>query len=164
MDAHRLSGATRITPFQCPKKVVVLSATLALRNALAQDPDVAHLAALHAFCLDLFYRCSSESCLDVDVKSYVFGGQAPGLNDTAIGKAVDERHSWSEQLPREPSGLWDALLAFDTDSRDALFAHCVALSVNAVQESSNRRPRARSGRPACGSRRRRCRCSRTTLA
>jgi ParB family transcriptional regulator, chromosome partitioning protein len=117
--------------------------TLALRDALAQDPDVAFLAALHALCLKLFYRYTSESCLEIDVKTVVFGSQAPGLNDTSIAKAVDERHRrWSEQLPRESSELWDALTAFDPDSRDALFAHCVALSVNAVSETWNRRPRA----------------------
>jgi len=117
--------------------------TLALREALAQDPDVAFLAALHALCLKLFYRYTPESCLDIDVKSVVFGSQAPGLNDTVIAKAVDERHRrWSEQLPREAAELWDALTAFDPDSRDALFAHCVALSVNAVFEPWNRRPRA----------------------
>jgi ParB family chromosome partitioning protein len=117
--------------------------TLALRDALAQDPDVAFLAALHALCLKLFYRYTPESCLEIDVKSVVFGSQAPGLNDTAIAKAVDERHQrWSEQLPRESAELWDALTAFDPDSRDALFAHCVALSVNAVSETWNRRPRA----------------------
>ena len=117
--------------------------TLALRDALAQDPDVAFLAALHALCLKLFYRYTPESCLEIDVKSVVFGSQAPGLNDTAIAKAVDERHRrWSEQLPRELAELWDALTAFDPDSRDALFAHCVALSVNAVFEPWNWRPRA----------------------
>ena len=57
----------------------------------------------------------------LDVKSVVFGSQAPGLNDTAIAKAVDERHRrWSEQLPRESADLWDALTGFDRDSRDAL--------------------------------------------
>src|SRR5262249_55064138 len=77
--------------------------TLALRDALAQDPDVAFLAALHALSLKLFYRYTSESCLDIDVKSVVFGSQVPGLNDTAMAKAVDERHRrWSEQLPRAP--------------------------------------------------------------
>ena len=117
--------------------------TLALRDALAQDPDVAHLAALHALCLKLFYRYTPESCLDIEAKCVVFGSQAPGLGDTAIAKAVDERHRrWSEQLPRESAELWDALAAFDRDSRDALFAHCVALSVNAVYEPWNRRPRA----------------------
>jgi ParB family transcriptional regulator, chromosome partitioning protein len=116
--------------------------TLALRDALAQDPDVAFLAALHALCLKLFYRYTPESCLDIDVKSVVFGSQASGLNDTAVAKAVDERHRrWSEQLPRESAELWDALSVFDPDSRDVLFAHCVALSVNAVYEPWNRRPR-----------------------
>jgi hypothetical protein len=32
--------------------------------------------------------------------------------------------------------------ALDSDSRQALFAHCVSLSVNAVYEAYNRRPRA----------------------
>ncbi len=41
----------------------------------------------------------------------------------------------------------DVLQAFDADSRDALFAHCVAMSINAVYESWNRRPRARSATP-----------------
>ena len=119
--------------------------TLALRDALAQDPDVAFRAALHALCLRLFYRYTPESCLDIDVKSVVFAGQAPGLNDSGVAKAVDERHRrWSEHLPRESAELWDALCAFDPDSRNALFAHCVALSVNAVYEPWNRRPRALS--------------------
>jgi ParB family chromosome partitioning protein len=73
----------------------------------------------------------------------MFGGQAPGIGDTAIAKAVDDRHRrWSEQLPQEPGDLWDALLAFDVDSRHVLFAHCVGLSVNAVHEAWNRRVRA----------------------
>jgi len=45
-------------------------------------------------------------------------------------------------LPKEPGDLWGALQAFDGDSRHALFAHCVSLSVNAIYEAYNRRPRA----------------------
>jgi len=78
--------------------------TVALRDALAQDPDVAHLAALHAFCLRLFYRYALESCVEVDVKSYVFGSQAPGLNDTAIAKAVDEDGPSNCRVSRAISG------------------------------------------------------------
>ena len=117
--------------------------TLALRDVLAQNPDVAFLAALHALCLKLFYRYASDTCLEIEAKSVVFGTQAPGLNDTALAKAVDERHrKWAEQLPSEPADLWDVLVAFDADSRQTLFAHCVALTVNAVHESWSRRPRA----------------------
>lgn len=117
--------------------------TLALRQAIGGDFDTAFLAALHALCLKLFYRYGSDSCLEIDAKSIAFGQQALGLNDTALAKTVDERHRlWAEQLPRETGELWDALLAFDGDSRQALFAHCVALSLNAVFEPWNRRPRA----------------------
>ena len=37
--------------------------TLALRDALAKDPDIAFVAALHALCLRLFYRYGLDSCL-----------------------------------------------------------------------------------------------------
>jgi ParB family chromosome partitioning protein len=117
--------------------------TLALRRALGERPDIAFLAALHVLCLRLFYRYGSDSCLDVDAKSIAFGSQAPGLNDTPVAKGVDDRHhAWAEQLPREPGELWDVLLGFDRDRRQALFAHCIALSLNAVYEPWNRRPRA----------------------
>jgi ParB family chromosome partitioning protein len=117
--------------------------TLALRHTLGGDPNTAFLAALHVLCLKLFYRYGSDSCPEIDAKSIAFGQQAPGLNDSALAKAVDERHrAWAEQLPHETEDLWDALAAFDGDSRQALFAHCVSLSLNAVVEAWNRRPRA----------------------
>ena len=45
-------------------------------------------------------------------------------------------------LPDKPTELWDALTAFETDSRQALFAHCVSRAVNAMFETHDRRPRA----------------------
>jgi ParB family chromosome partitioning protein len=117
--------------------------TLALRHALGEQPDVAFLAALHAFCVKIFYRYAVESCLDLDVKSVGFGAQAPGLNDTTLAANFDRRHqAWIAALPKEPAELWDTLASFDGDSRQALFAHCVSLSVNAMFEPYNRRPRA----------------------
>ncbi|MFZ0460468.1 MAG: DNA-binding protein, partial [Rhodoplanes sp.] len=117
--------------------------TVALRDALAKDPDVAFVAALHVLCLKLFYRYALDSCLEIEPKTAVFGGQAPGLADTASAKAIDARHAtWAAQLPREPGALWDVLTAFDHDSRLALFAHCIGLTVNAVSETYNRRPKA----------------------
>ena len=117
--------------------------TLALRHALGERPDVAFLAALHALALGVFYTYRSDTCLELDLKSVQFGSQAPGLNDTPLARAFDERHqSWRSALPKDSGELWGALDAFDGDSRAALFAHCVSLSVNAVHEAWNRRPKA----------------------
>ena len=117
--------------------------TLALRHALGERPDIAFLAALHALALGVFYTYRSDTCLELDLKSVQFGSQAPGLNDTPLARSLDERQqSWRSALPKESSELWGALETFDADSRDALFAHCVSLSVNAVHEAWNRRPKA----------------------
>ncbi|ABS69247.1 ParB/RepB/Spo0J family partition protein [Xanthobacter autotrophicus] len=117
--------------------------TLGLRHALGEQPDVAFLAAVHALTLKAFYVYGSDSCLELDLKSVSFNAQAPGLNDSISAEAIRIRHeSWAKALPKEFAGLWDTLRAWDHDSRSALFAHVVSLSVNAVHEAWNRRPRA----------------------
>jgi ParB family transcriptional regulator, chromosome partitioning protein len=117
--------------------------TLALREALGSEYDMAFLAALHAVCLRLFYQYGSDSCLDIQASSLVFGALAPGLSDTPLAARVDARHlDWSQQLPAEPRDLWDALATFPSEARQQLFAHCVSLTVNAVHEPWSRRPRA----------------------
>jgi len=115
--------------------------TLALREALGNDWDTAFLAVLHALCLRLFYRSAADTCLEIEAKSAGFGTQAPGLNDTASARAIDVRHeAWVKQLPATSGELWGALVGFDTDTRAALFAHCAALTINALHEPWNRRP------------------------
>ncbi|WP_454919285.1 ParB/RepB/Spo0J family partition protein [Xanthobacter sediminis] len=117
--------------------------TLGLRQALGEQPDVAFLAALHALVLKAFYHYGSDSCLELDFKSAGFGTQAPGLNDSFAAEAIRVRHErWAKALPKESAELWDTLEGWNADSRSALFAHMVSLSVNAVHEAWNRRPRA----------------------
>jgi ParB family chromosome partitioning protein len=116
--------------------------TLALREAIANDPDIALRAALHALCLKLFYHYGFDSCLEIDAKSVLFG-HTSGLADTPAAKAIDARHkTWDEQMPEDSGDLWDMLAELDSDSRQALFAHCVGLTVNAVHQPYDRRPKA----------------------
>ena len=117
--------------------------TLGLRQALGEQPEVAFVAALHALTLKAFYPYGSDTCLDLDLKSVAFGAQAPGLNDSDPAVALRTAHDdWAKRLPREPEDLWNTLRSWSPDLRLSLFAHVVSLSVNAVREPYNRRPRA----------------------
>ena len=117
--------------------------TVALRQALGEQPAVAFLAALHALCLQVFYPYALDSCVELTIKSVGFSSQAPGLADSNAAIALRERHqAWRDTLPKEAGDLWDALAGFDGDSRARLFAHCIAQGVNACVEPYNRRPRA----------------------
>jgi len=113
--------------------------TLALRNALASDVDIAFVAVLHALVLQVFYRFAKDSCLEVTTVSNSFG-QVQGLAETPWAKEIAERHeAWDRDMP-DSDRLWEFLLGLDEASRKALLAHCVSLSLNAVVEPWNRRP------------------------
>jgi ParB family chromosome partitioning protein len=115
--------------------------TLALRDSLANDPEVALQAVLHALCLSAFYRFASNSCLEITAKHTVFSAQAPGLAESASARAIEARHQeWVNLLPQAPADLWDALAGLDGVSRANLLAHCASLAVNVVKEPWNRRP------------------------
>ncbi|RUM96709.1 ParB/RepB/Spo0J family partition protein [Pseudaminobacter arsenicus] len=113
--------------------------TLALRNALASDVDIAFVTVLHALVLQVFYRFAKDSCLEINMVSNSFG-QVQGLAETPWAKEVAERHeAWERDMP-DSDKLWEYLLGLDEASRKALFAHCASLSLNAVVEPWNKRP------------------------
>ena len=92
--------------------------------------------------LQVFYRFASDTCLEISLKSASFS-QAEGLGETVWAKEIDERHQdWGRDLPKDEGELWEFLIGLDEASRQALFAHCVSLSLNAVMEPWNKRPRA----------------------
>ncbi|MBL6616758.1 MAG: DNA-binding protein [Reyranella sp.] len=113
--------------------------TLALRNAVANNPHVAMTALLHKLCLDAFQHSTSPACLEASVGHVFFAVQASDLGDTAAAKAVAERHeAWKAELPTEEDVLWDWLAALDDDRRTQLLAHCVSFGVNALYERAGR--------------------------
>ena len=114
--------------------------TLALRDALAKRPDIAFIAALHSLCLDLFYARGAASCVDIAARQGVLRSGAVGLSDSAAAIAIDARHQeFADRLPADPVALWDALIAMEESARLMLFAHCVALTVDAVFRPYDRR-------------------------
>ncbi|MCQ1570279.1 ParB/RepB/Spo0J family partition protein [Neorhizobium galegae] len=116
--------------------------TIALRNALANDPLMAFIAVLHAFVLKTFYLYGSDSCLELTLQCARFS-QTPGLGETVWAKEIDQRQeAWGHDLPKDANDVWAFLIALDEVSRQALFAHCASLSINAVIEPWNKRTRA----------------------
>lgn len=115
--------------------------TLALRNALANEPMTAFIAVLHLLVLKTFYHYGTASCLEITVQQTV-STKTPGLADTVWAKEIEERQeNWGHDLPGEADAVWAYLIALDQDSRMALFAHCASMSLNATIQQWNRRTR-----------------------
>jgi ParB family chromosome partitioning protein len=113
--------------------------TLALRDAVANNPQVALTALLHKLCLDTFQNTAPGACLEASVRNVFFPVQATDLKDSASAKAVAERHqAWKAELPKDDTELWDWLTALDDTRRAALLAHCVSFGVNALYEKGDR--------------------------
>ena len=113
--------------------------TLALRDAVAINPQVAMTALLQQLCLDTFQREMPNGCLQVSVRQVHFSAQASDLNESAPAKAIDDRNkAWAADMPSDELALWDWLAALDDVSRSALLAHCVSFGVNALFEKVDR--------------------------
>jgi ParB family transcriptional regulator, chromosome partitioning protein len=111
--------------------------TLGLRLALSEQPEVAVIAVIHTLAAQIFYRGADAAVLDIRPSSTLLASHADGIEDTKAGKAWADHHArWAAQMPRDVTDLWTFVRELDHDSRKALFAHCVALTVNAVKNVS----------------------------
>ncbi|MGE0502529.1 MAG: ParB/RepB/Spo0J family partition protein [Rhizobiaceae bacterium] len=112
--------------------------TLALRDALANNPHVALTALLHKLVRDTFRHGSSPGCLEASVRHVFFSVQADDLRDSPSAKSVEERQeAWQADLPADDEALWAKIDGLDEASRLALLAHCVSFGVNALYEKAN---------------------------
>ncbi|MGL4975225.1 MAG: hypothetical protein ACRC56_08010, partial [Bosea sp. (in: a-proteobacteria)] len=118
--------------------------TLALRDAVAQHPEVALTLLLHKLVTDTFQRGGFNGCLEASVRHVFFQVQAPDLKDSPSASSIAVRQDgWRiEMAPlvedSDPDALWHWLHQLDGASRLALLAHCVSYGVNALQEKVDR--------------------------
>jgi ParB family chromosome partitioning protein len=112
--------------------------TLALHDALANNPHVAMTALLHRLVTERYHYSAPSGCLEVNVRHHFFSAQGTDLKDSASAKAIEARYEdWKADLPTDDAALWDWITALDDASRMALLAHCVAYGVNALYEKPN---------------------------
>jgi len=115
--------------------------TAGLRDMLAQAPDFALTAVVHALAVATFYPHERASCLDLKIVSAWLGSPAPGIEESPAGLALAARHeAWAERLPRAAADAWGFVAALSGADLLALLAHCASLSVNALRNPLDRRP------------------------
>ncbi|MCL8489119.1 MULTISPECIES: ParB/RepB/Spo0J family partition protein [Bradyrhizobium] len=125
-----------------PERLVIeLTAhrTLALRDAVGANPQVALTALLHKLVRDTFQRTgTSGASLQASVNHVFFREQSKDLGETSYAKSITQRHEdWKADLPADEDALWDWLAVLDDASRLALLAHCVSHGINALYERPN---------------------------
>ena len=124
-----------------PERLVIeLTAhrTVALQEALANNPHVAMTALLHRMVMERYHYSAPTGCLEVSVRHRYLSSQGSDLADSLSAKAIGERFDgWKADLPSDEAALWDWIAALDEASRIALLAHCVSYGVNALYERPN---------------------------
>lgn len=141
-DAGTADETDGIKPY--PERLLAeLSAarTIALRDAVAEVPEVALTLLLHRLMQDLFgVGTRSAGCLDIAARPTYLPVQASNTNASPPAVASAARHAaWAELLPvDDEAALWDELATMADADRAALLAHCVGACVNARWEKVDR--------------------------
>lgn len=136
-NSDQATANTTKGPKPLPERLVqdlTAHRTAALRDRLANDPEAAHLALLHALVLKAFYPGREASCLQIKFVSTALGGFAGGYDDSRAGQSIGGRHErWAARLPQQSGELWCALTCLPVGERSELLAHCISMSVDAIQ-------------------------------
>jgi len=113
--------------------------TAAMRDALAQNPDLAQLALVHALVSRVFAMGAPATCLDIRWGSRNLNGFGEGIEESPAGLSIAERHShWARQVPGAPEDIWAFVVGLDGDSRACLLAHCVSLTLDGLRSWERR--------------------------
>ena len=112
--------------------------TLALRDALANDPDAALLALLHTLTLKLLYMYGGHSsCVEISAHG-LLPVSPKDARQTKPARAIEDRtNRWKQALPKDERDLWAYLIDLGQEERRALLAQLVSMTVNAVIEPRN---------------------------
>ena len=101
---------------------------------------MAVIATVHALAAATFFSGSGgSSCLEITPRSVSLATHASGIEESLASRQIAERHeAWAKRLPRDLVTLWNVIHGLSDSERLGLLAHCVSLTVNAVQASGHR--------------------------
>jgi ParB family transcriptional regulator, chromosome partitioning protein len=100
----------------------------AIGASLAEHPDIALAAVVHALARGVFHTHGNDSSLQI-------AGKVTHMRESGKGaEAMDQSHShWSSQIPGDDVALWPWCLSQERDVLLKLLAYCAGRTVNAVQ-------------------------------
>jgi ParB family chromosome partitioning protein len=102
---------------------------------MAENPQVALAATVHAVALPLFGNHGYHTSLDITLRSQRVADMVTVKADCKAHEAMaDHAAYWGERLPSHPADLFAWCLEQPQDVLLALLAYCTASSVNAVQD------------------------------
>jgi ParB family chromosome partitioning protein len=108
--------------------------TAALRQVVAEKPDLALLALLHALVARLLYNPGSQTCLRITASEVMLDRASNTVASGKAAQAFQGAHGrWMSRLP-ERDQLWPWLEQLTADERHGLLAHCVALTIDALHQ------------------------------
>jgi ParB family chromosome partitioning protein len=112
--------------------------TAALREMLAAQPETALLALLHALVDQLFHHGAPDSCLRIVANVVALDRAFESVAESTTAQAFRARHqAFEEGLPARDQ-VWDWLAALDPSERSKLLAHCVGMTVDALDRPSEK--------------------------
>ena len=124
------------TPSQSLIEVLTAKKTAALRVELANNPDVALAAVVHAMLLRISYGgyASEQSALQVSLTHERMGKWIKQPEDCAACVAFESmQENYGHKIPGNPADLFDWCLGQSREELLSLLAYAAAHAVNAVQ-------------------------------
>ena len=116
--------------------------TMALRDAVQADADVALSVVVHALALQVLYPMWGV-WTPLQLRLSVSGLErlAPGVGDGPAGRRVTDRlEFWGARLPEKPTDLWPVVAALSRKERLDLMAVCAGVGLHAVRDPHDRKP------------------------
>lgn len=109
--------------------------TIALQDAVANNPHVAMTVLLHRLCRDTFFTSFDRGCLELKLERVEFPVQAADLKESTSAKSNGARHAaWAAQVPSDDQALWNWIAGLAEGKRAELLAHCISTGIDALHQ------------------------------
>lgn len=147
-DADGALKSTALTHSAALIEDLTAQKTAALRVELANNPEIALVAVVHAMLLKVQYRTAwgipgHQSALEISVTHEVLDGS---MKRPAENKALEAwgslEENYGHRLPGDPADLWEWLMDQSQSELLQLLAYAAAHSVNAVEKKFSSRSHA----------------------